>query len=612
VSGIMLTLLLIGMLTLAFNIQPAKASKPLAPNGVHNMTTYESRIGEQGLLFEDENLQMWVPASYENHSTIIFGYLVAGYVNLISIFGNHEYPYKFSIEHYPPGSLYFWGGTDARGTIRYGYSNLEDDTPEWNLYGVPHMIGYYEEMAHCFAYDFGVIDETSVGFYESLGMMIGGETALRAAYNPYIEERIRDDYQTFNETTIYYLEHDDGPPGVPENIWLTRVLAHIFKTEVTDVYGWDTLSEAFESMRDSYPLRKYDRDHTWGGFLHYLGEVAATDFHTVFGNYGLPMLTWTREIGYERDGVERIGNSTYRFRVKCLDRAGKQPENVKLHLYGEESVPGSPFKMFSAGGDNETGWIYEVEVDISTTVRYAISADDAAHSIFQAVGLPTFVNEGIQLKDFPETHRDNTEVYLILPACTGKDPTVGLPVWNASVSDWTAAGFVGGILQHEEVRYDTDPEIINQTTGEPTLTFSSGLVLFGGPRVDQPVYYYEVDKTAPVIYCGVPGAAGPEQPWSQWYHNDGKAITETAIGTTEHLDLFLIELFCDHQGRYILIVYGVGWKGSLAGGIYFDHVIYPDIGNYTNSWYIFKWEDDGDGNVEDLTEDTYTLLATGN
>jgi hypothetical protein len=393
VSEIMLTLLLIGMLTLAFNIQPAEASKPLAPNGVHNMTTYESRIGEQGLLFEDENLQMWVPASYENHSTIIFDYLVAGYSNLSSIFGNHEYPYKFSVEHYPPGSPYLWGGTDARGTIRYGYSNLEDDTPEWNLYGVPHMIGYYEEMAHCFVYDFGVRGEVSVGFYETLGMMIGGETTLRAAYNPYIETRIEDNYQTFNETTIYYLEHDDGPPGVPENIWLTRVLAHIFKTEVIDVYSWDTLSDVFESMRDSYPLRKYDRDHTWGGFLHYLEEVTATDFHTIFGNYGLPMLTWTGEIGYERDGVEKTGNSTYRFRVKCLDREKKQPENVKLHLYSEEPVPESPLEMLYISGNNETGWIYEVEANISITILYAISADDGAHSVFQAVGLPTIVHD---------------------------------------------------------------------------------------------------------------------------------------------------------------------------------------------------------------------------
>ena len=64
-------------------------------------------------------------------------------MSLSSIFGGDDMPVKFSIEHYPPGSPSFWGGTNTRGTIRYGYSSLEDNSPEWNLYGVPHMIGYY-------------------------------------------------------------------------------------------------------------------------------------------------------------------------------------------------------------------------------------------------------------------------------------------------------------------------------------------------------------------------------------------------------------------------------------------------------------------------------------
>jgi len=458
VSGISLTMLLIGMCTLAFNIRPVKASKPLAPNGVHNMGTYESRISEQGLLFEDYNLQMWVPASYETHSKVIFEYLVWGYGNLSSIFGDHEYPYKFSVEHYPEGSPYIWGGTDARGTIRYGYGNLEDDTPEWNLYGVPHVIGYYEEMSHCFVYDFGVRGEVSVGFYETLGMMIGGETTLRAAYNPYIEGRIEDGYQTFKETTIYYLEHDDYP-GVSENIWLTRVLAHIFKTEVIDVHGWNALSEVFENMRDSYPLRRYDRDHTWGGFLYYLGEVTATDFHAVFGNYGLPMLTWTSEIGYETDGVEKIGDSEYRFRVRCLDREGKQPVNVKLHLYSEEPVPGSSLGMLFVSGDNESGWIYEVEVNISIAVWYAFSADDCAHSIFQAVGLPTFLHQVVQ-------PYGPTADFTVAPETT----TVGESVkFDASDS---LSGFNG---THEmpivEYRWDFGGGI-NITTSTPIVYYS--------------------------------------------------------------------------------------------------------------------------------------------
>jgi hypothetical protein len=124
-------LLLVLLFTLSFataNI-PATAliagpvEKPLAPNGVQSLEAYESRIGEPGLLIEDSDLQMWIPESYEEHSQVIFTYLQSGYEVMREVFGGHDMPVKFSIEHYPPGSPYLWGGTDARGTIRYGYAS---------------------------------------------------------------------------------------------------------------------------------------------------------------------------------------------------------------------------------------------------------------------------------------------------------------------------------------------------------------------------------------------------------------------------------------------------------------------------------------------------------
>ena len=96
--------------------------KLVGPNGVQSLDTYESRIGEPGLLIEDENIQMWVPKVYEEHSHVIFAYLKTGYQVLSDMFGEHEMPVKFSVEHYPPNTSY-WRGTDKRGAIRFGYSN---------------------------------------------------------------------------------------------------------------------------------------------------------------------------------------------------------------------------------------------------------------------------------------------------------------------------------------------------------------------------------------------------------------------------------------------------------------------------------------------------------
>jgi len=315
-------------------------------------------------------------------------------------------------------------------------------------------------------------------------------------------------------------------------------------------------------------------------------------------------------------GVHRCLDNTWNeYEINWSNKPGFEAEATSTTSFGPIVIL-NVYKKWNVTEDVKhslgVGKLTEVLKFKSTEVYgdFTFQSREASHKPYLAVAY--YTPPVYHLDNFPNTHRDNVNSYLVLPACTGKDPTVGLPVWNASVSDWTAAGFVGGLLQYEKVRYDTDPNIVDQTTGEPVLASGSGLVLFGGPLVDQPVYYYEVNKIAPVVYCAVPGAGGSGEPWSQWYRRDGTAITESAMGTTDHLDLFLVELFCDDEGRFVFIVYGVGWKGSLAGGIYFDQVIYPDMNSYTNSWYIFKWDDDGDGNVEDPTEDTYTLLATGN
>ena len=38
-------------------------------------------------------------------------------------------------------------------------------------------------------------------------------------------------------------------------------------------------------------------------------------------------------------------------------------------------------------------------------------------------------------------------------------------------------------------------------------------------------------------------------------------------------------------------MYGVGWKGTWASGIYFKEVISQNLDYYTNSYYVFHWID---------------------
>lgn len=182
----------------------------------------------------------------------------------------------------------------------------------------------------------------------------------------------------------------------------------------------------------------------------------------------------------------------------------------------------------------------------------------------------------------------------------------------ASVSDWLASMAVSTKLETLAEGLDTDNSFVDQNTGEPLGAAGSGIVSFGGPTVNVAIYYYEVNKIAPVIYCGVPDAAGPGQPWAQWYHANGTAIQASAIGNDEHNDLFLIEIFKDNEGRYVFFAYGIGWKGTYAAGKFFTRELYPDLAVYSYSWVIVKWFDaNGDSFVNNPSDgDTYTIIAS--
>jgi hypothetical protein len=79
-------------------------------------------------------------------------------------------------------------------------------------------------------------------------------------------------------------------------------------------------------------------------------------------------------------------------------------------------------------------------------------------------------------------------------------------------------------------------------------------------------------------------------------------------------DMFLIEVYMDGSGRYIMLCYGFGWKGTYAAGKYFDAVIYPNLSVHLENWIIVKWNDtNANGFVNGPHDgDTYTIIAQGN
>ena len=516
--------------------------KPMAPNGVRSLADYEARIGEPGVLLEDHNVQMWVPLQHVEHSLVIFRYLSAGHEELSNIFGGHDLSTRFSVEHYPPGSPYSWGGTDARGTIRYGYANLVDDSPEWNNYGVPHMVGYYEEMAHCFICDTGA--DT---FYEALGMIIGEETALRAAWNPHVEQSVASGYETFQQTTEYYLAHDEGPPGVADNIWPTRVLAHAFKAEIVDQYGWDAIGGAFEAMREAeYPMRQYASAHKWGAFLDYLAPVTRPTVQNDFADYGLPIFSWVGEPGYGNDGVEVIGQS-YQYRIRCFDREGNQPSNVTLYLYSDFGPGVTTYSMTLTGGDAASGWVYEKTVDASAgSLRYAFAAKDGKHDVFKAVGSPT-------------TPRSTTNAASAL--------------WIIGEQDYSWWEF--------NRDPHTDPDVINYAVGDPWSTFPYGLGTDIGNQRSVVNIEFEGDLSAGGTFI-VGWSPGGSAAWDSFRVE----VDSQWIGDSESLqgqvpDRWVTTRFDVPplpQGSHVIKLIHSKQLGLGGDGLYFDFLALEELG----------------------------------
>jgi len=112
---------------------------------------FEKAIGEAAIFLDDNYVCFFAPKRKEREARIVFGHLVKAYDELYAIVGTHT-EYKIAVYAFPKGHADGWGGT-SNCSIEYDDSNLDlKRSPEWTQYGVPHVSGYIEEMAHNFVH----------------------------------------------------------------------------------------------------------------------------------------------------------------------------------------------------------------------------------------------------------------------------------------------------------------------------------------------------------------------------------------------------------------------------------------------------------------------------
>lgn len=202
------------------------------------------------------------------------------------------------------------------------------------------------------------------------------------------------------------------------------------------------------------------------------------------------------------------------------------------------------------------------------------------------------------------------DVNVIYPSDSAQKPLGCVAAW---VSDWTASAFVTTKLQSYTEGLDVNSNFVDQTSGRPVGVAGQGIISFGGPVVNPVVKRAESTSTAsadraPIKFYSDGGVF-------YFQHLDGTSITGATLPASvinNDQDMFVMEVYLDESGRYTMLCYGFGWKGTYAAGKYFHTVIYPDLASYNISWIIVKWQDtNGDGFVSNPGDgDTYTVIAS--
>jgi hypothetical protein len=201
------------------------------------------------------------------------------------------------------------------------------------------------------------------------------------------------------------------------------------------------------------------------------------------------------------------------------------------------------------------------------------------------------------------------EVHVVVGGTSGV--TRGKPAGTvyAAWIDSTAGGALLGMSEDGHLCWDTDTAYIDPATGEPTgVPGGATLVASGGPLVNGPVKYYEVNRIAE----GTPAYYGKVGGLQSFLKSSDDSVLAGLTPSSTH-DLFIIEIFTDSDGRNVILIYGLAGRGTLAGALYFvDNV---DFFNGKQGFWIYEWIDSGavgaEGHPDPPGTDTYNLVNSG-
>jgi len=213
--------------------------------------------------------------------------------------------------------------------------------------------------------------------------------------------------------------------------------------------------------------------------------------------------------------------------------------------------------------DSTGAWLVEIDPEGEIVREYSFPYGWGMYRCEHIDKLEMF--ESPDFSDYTGLFMDG-EVTMIYPS-DAEDKAGGCD--PAAHSDWLAAAILYASLGTVSESFDTDNFIVNQTNGAPITVSGTCIITVGGPIVNPVVRYYESEETPE--YDRAPIRCTISEDRIAFLTKEDVSIVDMALSDVNtDKDYFLIEVFRDGRGRTVIIIYGFGWKGTLAAGKYFD------------------------------------------
>ncbi|HEY1089384.1 MAG TPA: hypothetical protein VGE37_16900, partial [Archangium sp.] len=164
---------------------------------------------------------------------------------------------------------------------------------------------------------------------------------------------------------------------------------------------------------------------------------------------------------------------------------------------------------------------------------------------------------------------------------------------------------------------DTDPQVVDQDGGALLLGGGYTVVTAGGPFPNLPVKWLERTKRVTKVYFSnnlagtefyfkkrLPADAGMADPIvvTRLQSACSAALVDGGVAG-QASDTFLVELAIDPaSGTLALIAYGLcsPGAGTNSAAWYWANVMLPNRSTYTDSWYIYDWNDTNGNGAPDI------------